>query len=190
MTLISRQHTSIPRTVHSCVINNPGPLPTQSQYRWRNLGRWVVVQFTSPSSLCETMRSPSLLTSRSPSLNVPLCVLPPPRPKPQPPRKPNRSARPHDATHPRKKERRRKQEGKGGLEVTGICRWWTRGRGGRACPASSSDGVAGALPSWARGGDAEGRAEGPPSGGFRRCCVLVVVGSLRPPPSPLCFIWN
>ena len=36
----------------------------------------------------------------------------------------------------------------------------------------------------------KGGAEGPPSGGFRRCCVLVVVGSLRPPPSPLCFIWN
>ena len=33
--------------------------------------RWL----TSPPSFCETIRRPSLLTSRSPSLNVPLCVL-------------------------------------------------------------------------------------------------------------------
>jgi hypothetical protein len=37
----------------------------------------------------------------------------------------------------------RREKRAGGRLITGICRWWTHGRAGRACPASSSAGSSG-----------------------------------------------
>lgn len=93
------------------------------------------------------MRRPSLLTSRSPSLNVPLCVLQPEYPNPR-----NTTGISTSNTHPTttasvmraaEDTEKRERERWGEREITGICRWLTRARAAPASPASPSGGDGG-----------------------------------------------